>query len=115
MHPEVPFDVVQAADDSGSTEYILKRVREGAPGSVWAVGTEMHLVQPPGARGRARQDRRVARPARLPLLDDVPRLAEPPAVDARRAARGRVHNRIVVPDEQKHWVKVALDRMLSIS
>ena len=27
---------------------------------------------------------------------------------------GEVHNRIVVPDEQKHWTKVALDRMLSI-
>ena len=28
---------------------------------------------------------------------------------------GNVHNRIVVPDDQKHWTKVALDRMLSIS
>jgi quinolinate synthase len=28
---------------------------------------------------------------------------------------GEVHNRIVVPDHQKHWTKVALDRMLSIS
>ena len=27
---------------------------------------------------------------------------------------GRVHNRIVVPDDQKHWTRVALDRMLSI-
>jgi quinolinate synthase len=27
---------------------------------------------------------------------------------------GRVHNRITVPEEQKHWNKVALDRMLSI-
>jgi quinolinate synthase len=27
---------------------------------------------------------------------------------------GEVHNRIVVPDHQKHWTKVALDRMLSI-
>jgi quinolinate synthase len=26
----------------------------------------------------------------------------------------KVHNRIVVPDEQKAWTKVALDRMLSI-
>jgi hypothetical protein len=26
-----------------------------------------------------------------------------------------VHNRIVVPDEQKHWVRVALQRMLSIA
>jgi quinolinate synthase len=27
---------------------------------------------------------------------------------------GQVHNRIVVSDEQKHWTKVALDRMLSV-
>ena len=27
---------------------------------------------------------------------------------------GRVHNKIVVPEHQKHWTKVALDRMLSI-
>ena len=44
VHPEVPWEVVQAADDSGSTEYIIRQVTEGAPGSVWAVGTEIHLV-----------------------------------------------------------------------
>ena len=27
---------------------------------------------------------------------------------------GRVHNRITVPDDQKHWTKAALERMLSI-
>jgi quinolinate synthase len=27
---------------------------------------------------------------------------------------GRVHNQIAVPDEQKHWNQVALERMLSI-
>jgi len=27
---------------------------------------------------------------------------------------GRVHNQIEVPDAQKHWTRVALDRMLSI-
>jgi quinolinate synthase len=27
---------------------------------------------------------------------------------------GRAHNRIVVPANQKHWTRVALDRMLSI-
>jgi quinolinate synthase len=27
---------------------------------------------------------------------------------------GQVHNRIVVPANQKHWTRVALDRMLSI-
>ena len=44
VHPEVPWDVVQAADDSGSTEYIIKTVKASPPGSVWAVGTEVHLV-----------------------------------------------------------------------
>ena len=39
------------------------------------------------ARGRARPDRRLARSVRLPVLDDVPRLAEPPALDSRRARR----------------------------
>ena len=111
VHPEVPFDVVQAADDCGSTEYISSTVRESAPGSMWAVGTEVHLVIALRTKSRPK-DRRVARPVRLPVLDDVPRLAESSAVDARGLVDGEVHNRIVVPDEQKHWAKVALDRML---
>src|SRR5436309_1980729 len=43
VHPEVPWDVVQAADDAGSTEYIIKTVKNSAVGSTWAVGTEIHL------------------------------------------------------------------------
>src|SRR5712691_4979772 len=44
VHPEVTWDVVQAADDSGSTEYIIRTVKESPVGSTWAVGTEIHLV-----------------------------------------------------------------------
>src|SRR5689334_13615028 len=44
VHPEVPWDVVQAADASGSTEYIINTVKASAAGSTWAVGTEIHLV-----------------------------------------------------------------------
>ncbi len=44
VHPECAKEVVDLADDSGSTEYILKTVRASAPGSRWAVGTEVHLV-----------------------------------------------------------------------
>src|SRR6185436_20791017 len=36
VHPEVPWDVVQAADDSGSTEYIIRQVSAAPAGSVWA-------------------------------------------------------------------------------
>ncbi|MBB5174265.1 quinolinate synthase NadA [Texcoconibacillus texcoconensis] len=45
VHPECTFDVVQASDQSGSTSTIIKSVREAAPGTKWAIGTEMNLVE----------------------------------------------------------------------
>jgi quinolinate synthase len=114
VHPEVPWEVVQAADDSGSTEYILKTVRNSPPGSVWAVGTEVHLVnrlatEMAPARTVVSLDQfgclcstmfRVSPNHLLWILEEL--------------LEGRVHNRVVVSDEQKHWNKVALERMLSI-
>src|SRR5262249_44728812 len=44
VHPECTFDVVQAADESGSTEFIIRTVTSSPEGSIWAVGTEIHLV-----------------------------------------------------------------------
>ncbi len=44
VHPECNFQVVQAADYVGSTEFIIRKIREAAPGSRWAIGTEFHLV-----------------------------------------------------------------------
>jgi len=43
-HPECTLDVVQAADLSGSTEYIIDAVKKSPAGSIWAVATEVHLV-----------------------------------------------------------------------
>jgi quinolinate synthase len=114
VHPEVPWDVVQAADDNGSTEYILKTVRESAPGSVWAVGTEVHLVN--------RLANEVAAEKTVISLDQFGCLCSTMFRVSpnhllwilEELVGGRVHNRIVVPDEQKHWNRVALDRMLSI-
>jgi len=115
VHPEVPWDVVQAADDNGSTEYILKTVRESAPGSVWAVGTEVHLVN--------RLAHEVAPEKTVISLDQFGCLCSTMFRVSpnhllwilEELVEGRVHNRIVVSDEEKHWNKVALDRMLSIS
>ena len=44
VHPECRYDVVQAADMNGSTEFIARVIGEAAPGSAWAVGTEINLV-----------------------------------------------------------------------
>ena len=43
-HPECRFEVVQLADDSGSTEHIIKCLTKAPAGTKWAVGTEIHLV-----------------------------------------------------------------------
>jgi quinolinate synthase len=114
VHPEVPFDVLQAADDSGSTEYILQQVREGAPGSTWAVGTEVHLVH--------RLAEEVAPGKTVVSLDQFGCLCSTMfrvspnhllwVLDS--LVDGEVVNEIVVPDEQKKWAKIALDRMLAI-
>ncbi|HWC30583.1 MAG TPA: quinolinate synthase NadA, partial [Dehalococcoidia bacterium] len=44
VHPECRYDVVQAADSNGSTEFIVQTIAKGAPGSKFAVGTEINLV-----------------------------------------------------------------------
>ncbi len=45
VHPECKHEVVQAADQVGSTEYIIKAIEAAPPGSAWAIGTELNLVQ----------------------------------------------------------------------
>ena len=45
VHPECPLEVVQAADGSGSTQYLWRAVMEAAPGARFAIGTEGHFVR----------------------------------------------------------------------
>ncbi len=44
VHPECPQEVNDIADVSGSTSKIIKTVEAAAPGTKWAIGTELHLV-----------------------------------------------------------------------
>jgi quinolinate synthase len=44
VHPECSWEVVQQADEAGSTNMILTTINNSPPGSKWAVGTEMNLV-----------------------------------------------------------------------
>ena len=44
VHPECPQEVNDLADVSGSTSKIIKTVQEAPPGTKWAIGTELHLV-----------------------------------------------------------------------
>jgi quinolinate synthase len=44
VHPECPQEVNDIADVSGSTSKIIKAVEAAPPGTKWAIGTELHLV-----------------------------------------------------------------------
>jgi quinolinate synthase len=114
VHPEVPWDVVQAADDSGSTEYIIATVKNSPAGSIWAVGTEVHLVN--RLAHEVAPERRVVSLDQFGCLCSTMFRVSPNHLlwILEELVEGRVHNRVVVPDDQKHWTKVALDRMLSI-
>ena len=115
VHPEVPLDVVQAADDSGSTEYIINQVTDSPAGSIWAVGTEIHLVN-----RLARQlhpERTVLSLDQFGCLCSTMFRVSPNHLlwILEELLEGRVHNQVTVSADQKHWNRVALDRMLSIS
>lgn len=45
VHPECPMEVVDASDENGSTDYIVKAIAAAPAGSVFAIGTEISLVQ----------------------------------------------------------------------
>ena len=115
VHPECTFDVVQAADECGSTEHIIRTVKASPQGSVWAVGTEIHLVN--------RLARDVAPDRTVLTLDTLGCLCSTMfrvspnhllwILDG--LIDGDVHNQIVVPEPTKTWARVALQRMLDLS
>jgi quinolinate synthase len=45
VHPECAMEVVDKADLAGSTSFIIQQVEAAAPGTIWAIGTELHLVK----------------------------------------------------------------------
>lgn len=45
VHPECPMDVVDAADENGSTDYIRKAVAGATEPTTFAIGTEVNMVQ----------------------------------------------------------------------
>jgi quinolinate synthase len=115
VHPEVPFEVVEAADDAGSTEYILSQVRAGAPGSVWAVGTEVHLVHRLAAEMAPHGVTVLSLDTMGCLCSTMFRVSPNHLLWVLEGlVEGRVYNQVEVPEAQIHWGRVALDRMLQI-
>ncbi|HEX4216782.1 MAG TPA: quinolinate synthase NadA [Acidimicrobiales bacterium] len=110
-HPECSHEVVELADQAGSTDFIIRAVAEAAPGSVIGVGTEIHLVK---RLNDETPDKTVV--SLDPLICPCSTMFR---VDAAHLAwileglvDGEVRNRITVDPETARWAKVALDQML---
>ena len=114
VHPECHEDVVNRADLTGSTEFIIKTVTAAPAGTVWAVGTELNLVN---RLKREMTDKKV-----FFLSSTICQCATMFRIDAahlcwamENLVDGHVVNHIVVPDDDKRWAKIALDRMMAVS
>jgi quinolinate synthase len=112
VHPECRWEVCQKADALGSTERLIALVEQAPAGQMFAVGTEIHLVNRM-ARRFAEEGKRVI------TLDDTGCLCttmfritpQHLAWALENLVEGRVVNRIQVRPGVKRWAKVALDRM----
>jgi quinolinate synthase len=123
VHPECCKEVVDKSDLNGSTEFIIKTIRDAAPGSRWAVATEVHLVtrlaKEAALRGvevRILSDcqclcttmYRIDQPHLLWVLDQLCGEGTPDG-------KPRVVNSIKVHPHAREKALKALERMLSLS
>ncbi len=113
VHPECRREVVQMADAVGSTEQIIHSITSAAPGSQWAVGTEIHLVH---RLSKQFTDRTViSLDPSVCVCTTMFRISPHHLLWAlENLAAGRVVNRIAVDDHTRRWARVALERMLSL-
>ncbi len=113
VHPECQHEVVTAADEVGSTERIIRVVSESAPGTQWAVGTELNLVGRLAADNPDKSvyflDRTVCYCSTMNRID-LPHLVW--ALES--LVNGQVVNEIKVDAETARYSKLALEQMLAL-
>jgi quinolinate synthase len=113
VHPECRWEVCQKADALGSTERLIALVEKAPQGTMFAVGTEIHLVNRLAHRFAAQGKRVITLDDTGCLCTTMYRISPQHLAWAlENLVEGRVVNRIKVRSSVKHWARVALDRML---
>jgi quinolinate synthase len=113
VHPECRYEVCQKADALGSTEQLIARVEQAPAGAIFAIGTEIHLVNRLAKRFAPEGKKIVSLDDAGCLCTTMYRISpQHLAWVLENLVEGRVVNRIEVKPDVKHWAKVALDRML---
>jgi quinolinate synthase len=113
VHPECRHDVVTKADLVGSTEFIIRAVREAPAGTAWAIGTELNLV---GRLAQEHPEQTITYlNEKVCFCSTMNRIDLPHLVWALESlAAGEVVNPIRVDPDTASWARVALDRMLAL-
>ena len=115
VHPECRWEVCQKADALGSTEQLISQIEKAPEGTVFAVGTEIHLVNRMARRFADENKRVISLDDHGCLCTTMYRISPQHLAWAlENLVEGRVVNRIQVRASVKHWAKVALDRMLEV-
>ncbi len=116
VHPECRWEVCRKADALGSTERLISLVEQAPAGAMFAVGTEIHLVNRMALRFAAQGKRVITLDDTGCLCTTMYRISPQHLAWAlENLVEGRVVNRIQVRKSVKQWAKVALDRMLEVS
>ena len=111
VHPECSREVVSLSDYAGSTKYIIDRINAAEPGTKWAIGTEMNLVN---RLIQQNQDKKIVslNPYMCPCLTmnriDLPHLLW----TLEGLEKGEITNQIIVPEHITEEAVLALNRML---
>jgi quinolinate synthase len=115
-HPECGFEVCRQSDYVGSTDFIQRTIRAGAPNSRWLVGTELNLVN------RLAEQMKPDGKAVQFMASTVCMCSTMARIDPQHLAwtlenlvEGKVVNQIKVPAREAEFARLALNRMLSVS
>ncbi len=114
VHPECIREVVEISDLDGSTSFIIKTVENSPPGSKWAIGTEVNLVNRLQQRFPDKEIHLLA--PDLCMCATMYRIAPQNLAWAlENLIVGNVVNEITVDDDTKHFAYIALQRMIDLT
>ncbi len=114
-HPEAPFEVCEKADYVGSTETILKTVREAEPNTRWLVATELNLVNRLREECKS-QGKNVHFMSPTVCMCSTMFRTDPQHVAwiLENLVENKVVNRIMVPEDEAGFARLALNNMLNV-
>ncbi len=115
-HAECCFEVCKQSDFVGSTEYLIKVVKDSEPGTRWLIGTELNLVNRLAEEVKA-EGKIVQFMSPTVCMCSTMQRIDPQhlAWTLENLAAGQIVNQIKVPEHEARFAKLALERMLAIS